>query len=95
MIDALKILVLLLVVTGVLRLGYSNLSDSVEASQFEFDAVPLPIAAASPSEELVWASVGAIAIGGFMVVGGFWLIVRRKILRIRAKEESERGLARF
>lgn len=95
MIDALKILVLLLAVTGVLRLGYSNLSDPVEAPQFEFDAAPLLIAAASPSEEFVWASIGAIAIGGFMVVGGFWLIVRRKILRLRAKEESERGLARF
>ena len=95
MIDALKILVLLLVVTGVLRLGYSNLSDPVEAPQFEFDAAPLLIAAASPSEEFGWASIGAIAIGGFMVVGGFWLIVRRKILRLRAKEESERGLARF
>ena len=95
MIDALKILVLLLAVTGVLRLGHSNLSDPGEAPQFEFDAVPLPIAAASPAEEFVWVSIGAIAIGGFMVVGGFWLIVRRKILRLRAKEESERGLARF
>ena len=95
MIDALKILVLLLAVTGVLRLGHSNLSDPGEAPQFEFDAAPLPIAAASPAEEFVWVSIGAIAIGGFMVVGGFWLIVRRKILRLRAKEESARGLARF
>ena len=72
--DTLKIVAIILIVGGTLDLAYGGFSYTKETHQTDLGPIHMTFDEKQRVNVPVWAGVGAIVIGGFLLVGG-----RRKI----------------
>lgn len=70
--DALRIVAILLIVAGALALAYGGFSYTKETHQVDVGPLHMEVAEKQQVNVPVWAGVGAI------VVGGLLLVVRRR-----------------
>ena len=72
--DTLKIVAIILLVGGTLGLAYGGFSYTKETHETDLGPIHMTFDEKQRVNVPVWAGVGAIVIGGFLLVGG-----RRKI----------------
>jgi hypothetical protein len=72
--DTLKIVAIILIVGGTLGLAYGGFSYTKETHQTDLGPIHMTFDEKQRVNVPVWAGVGAIVIGGFLLVGG-----RRKV----------------
>lgn len=71
--DAIKLAAILLIVAGALGLGYGGFSYTRETHQADFGPIHMSVDERQHVNVPIWAGVGAIVVGGLLLVG-----VRRK-----------------
>jgi len=67
--DAIKLVAILLIVAGALALGYGGFSYTKETHQADIGPIHMSVDEKQRVNVPVWAGVGAIVIGGFLLVG--------------------------
>jgi len=67
--DAIKLVAILLIVAGALGLGYGGFSYTKETHQADIGPIHMSVDEKQRVNVPVWAGVGAIVIGGLLLVG--------------------------
>ncbi len=68
--DAMKIVGIVLIVAGALGLAYGSFSYTKESHETKIGPIELSVKDKETVNVPVWAGVGAILIGGILLVGG-------------------------
>lgn len=68
--DTIKLVAILLIVAGALGLAYGGFSYTRETHEADMGPIHMSVDEKQHVSVPVWVGVGAIVIGGFMLVGG-------------------------